>query len=79
MVETWVRRFSTEAAVRAATRWIGDDIWLENAVKKVKKRDPDDDQLGFGLIMLQGAFKKTGLITGPVLHDRVTMELKRIG
>lgn len=78
MVDTWMRRFATEAEVRAATRCIGDDFWLENAVQKVKGRDPDDDRLGFGLIALQGAFKKAGLITGPVLHDSVVFELRKM-
>jgi len=77
-VEVWARQFSTEAEVREATRYFGEDFWLENAVTKIRRRNPRDDQIGFGLIALQGAFKKAGLITGPVLHDRVVFEVRKI-
>jgi hypothetical protein len=75
MVEAWVRQAKAQE-VATAVRRFEDDAWLRDAVEQLKQRNPGNILVGVGLVMLQGAFKKAGLITKPIYQDRFRIEVK---
>jgi hypothetical protein len=74
MVEAWVSKAPKEE-VAIAAQMVGDEAWLAGAIRQVKRSDPGNGWSGVGLMMLQGSFRKAGLISKARFYDKHKFEV----
>jgi len=65
VVKAWSEQVATPEAREAVTRWLDDRQGLGDFIEWVKHEKPGQ---GLGLIHLQYAFKRAGILTGTPTH-----------